>query len=229
MRLFCSKRRVYTLRFKFLTLFFILFIMSMLLLFVYNTCYNGTIKEKAKVKANEITISAINNAVETTLSENELNYEKFFDISVKDDQSVSYLTLNTVTANKFKTQVTQKILNTVSNYTREEIIMSPFSMYGYTHVPFGIRIPILVIPIEILSTDFISELTGHGINQTLHKFSIKIKVEINLLLPVGSEKFCVETTVPVTETVIVGSVPDTYTNVEGVTEPGSDAILNLAP
>ena len=143
--------------------------------------------------------------------------------------SVSYLTLDTVVTNKFKATITQKILNEISNYEKEEILMSPFSMYGYTHVPFGIRIPVLVIPVEILSTDFVSSLEGHGINQTLHKLDIKVKIHIKLLLPVGSESFNVETTVPVTQTVIVGNIPDTYTNVEGITESGSDAILNLAP
>lgn len=229
MRLFCPKRKVYTIRKKIITLFFIVFVFSMLLLFVYNTCYSGTIKEKAKLKANEITISAINDAVETTFKEMKLNYESFFDLKMRNDMSVSYLVANTVAVNNFKVAVTQKILERISSYDKEFILMSPFSVYGYTYVPFGIRVPVLVVPVEILSTDLDNIFESCGINQTRHNISIMIKIKVKLLLPVGSETFTVETSVPVTEAVIVGDVPDTYTNVEGVTEPGSDAILNLAP
>ena len=205
------------------------FIFVMLMLFVYNTCYSGTIKEKARVKANEVAVSAINNAVNATLKEQNLDYYNFFNITTKPDLTVSYLSVNTVAANRFKAELSQKILKCIGDYSREEITMSPFSMYGYTCVPFGLKIPVLVVPIEILSTDFISTFEAHGINQTLHKLGIKVEIAIKLLLPVGSESFDVKTIVPVTETIIVGNVPDTYTNVEGVTESGSDAILNLAP
>jgi len=229
MRLFCSKSKVYTIHKKAITLFFITFVFSMFILFVYNTCYSGTIKEKARLKANEVAISAVNDAVGTVFKDMKLNYESFFDLKVKSDMSVSYLVANTVAVNNFKIAVTQKILEIISSYDKEIILMSPFSMYGYTHVPFGIRVPVLVVPIEVLSTDFDDVFEACGINQTRHKININVKIKIKLLLPVGAETFTVETSVPVTETVIVGDVPDTYTNVEGVTEPGSDAILNLAP
>ena len=229
MRLFFSERKVYTIRGRLLILLFVIFVFSMLMLFLYNTCYSGTIKEKARIRANTVAVTAINTAINQTITEHNMNYEDFFDITVKNDLSVSYMTLNTVSVNKFKTCVTQKIIDVLSEYEREEIIMTPFSVYGYTNVPFGLKIPVLVIPVEILSTDFSNDFQSKGVNQSLHRLYLNVKIKVKLLLPVGSEEFTVETSVPVTETVIVGDIPDTYTNVEGITEPRSDAILNLAP
>ena len=111
---------------------------------------------------------------------------------------------------------------------KEVIEMAPFSSYGYSFVPFGIRIPVLVVPIEILSVDFKSELVDSGINQTLYRLNIEVEIAVKLLLPIGSEIFNVKTTVPVVQTVIVGDIPDSYTNVEGVKETGPDTILDIA-
>ena len=163
MRLFFSERKVYTIRGRLLILLFVIFVFSMLMLFLYNTCYSGTIKEKARNRANTVAVTAINTAINRTIAEHNMNYEDFFDITVKNDLSVSYMTLNTVSVNKFKTCVTQKIIDVLSEYEREEIIMTPFSVYGYTNVPFGLKIPVLVIPVEILSTDFSNDFQSKGV------------------------------------------------------------------
>ncbi len=228
MRLFCRQKRVYTLRKKWINLMVIVFFAIALYLFIYNTCYSGTIKEKARVKANYVAISAINNAVDTILQNEAYAENSFFVIDKKQDGTIASVTLNSVTANRFKADFSQTVLEQITKYRKETILMSPFSSYGYTYVPFGIRVPVLVIPIEILSSDFVSELKSNGINQTLYKLSIKAKIAVKLLLPVGSESFDVTTTVPLVQTVIVGDVPDAYTNVEGAEDTGANTILDIA-
>ena len=228
MRLFCRTKKVYVLHGRVFIIFALILAVLAIFLFIYNTCYSGTIKEKARVRANYVAISAINRATEKLLSDTRFTETCFFVTDSKSDGTVSSVTVNTKTANLFKSELSQEILDMIDSYDKEFIEMAPFSSYGYTFVPFGIRVPVLVVPIEILSTDFKSEFVDGGINQTLYKLNIDVKIAVKLLLPIGSETFEVKTTVPVVQTVIVGDIPGSYTNVEGVEDTGPNTILDIA-
>ena len=228
MRLFCKPKKVYVMNGRILIVFVLLFSILAFSLFVYNTCCSGTIKEKARVRANYVAISAINKATEELLSESQFDEKSFIVTGSKTDGTISSVTLNAKTTNLFKAKLSQKILDTIKNYDKEIIEMAPLSSYGFSFVPFGIRVPVYVVPIEILSTDFKSVLTESGINQTLYKLCVDVKISVKLLLPVGSETFEVKTTVPLVQTVIVGDIPDSYTNVEGAEDTGPNTILDIA-
>ena len=206
----------------------IVFVFLAVYLFVYNTCLSGTIKEKARVKANYVAIKSINYSIDELLLSQEFSETAFFDIQEKTDGTVASVTINTKTTNLFKTKLSQIIIDYLKEYDKETIEMAPFSSYGYSIVPFGIRIPVLVVPVEILSTDFSAKLTDSGINQTLYQLNVDVDIVIKLLLPIGSETFNVNTTVPIAQTVIVGDIPDTYTNVDGAKDTGPNTILDIA-
>ena len=53
-----------------------------------------------------------------------------------------------------------------------------------------------------------------GINQTKHQITLKVMVDIDVLVPWGSESTQVITEVLIADTVIVGQVPDTYLNLD---------------
>ena len=58
---------------------------------------------------------------------------------------------------------------------------------------------------------FENEFASAGINQTKHQIVLNIDVAVSILLPGFSTDTVVSNAVTVAETVIVGSVPDTYT------------------
>ena len=60
-----------------------------------------------------------------------------------------------------------------------------------------------------------------GINKLKSTLSVEIEKKI-------SDIDTMSTKIPIAETIIVGSVPETYTNVEGQQSP-EDAVLNLLP
>ena len=59
-------------------------------------------------------------------------------------------------------------------------------------------------------TEFDSQLTSAGVNQTLHRIWLEVDVPMTLLLPGGEVETTLHTRLCVAETVIVGKVPDTY-------------------
>lgn len=68
-----------------------------------------------------------------------------------------------------------------------------------------------------------SEFTSVGINQTLHRIYLDLKCNVGILTPFESISEEISTQVLLTETVIVGVVPDTYYNYDNL---GFENVLN---
>jgi len=52
-----------------------------------------------------------------------------------------------------------------------------------------------------------------GINQTKHQINLEIIVDIDILIPWGTESAQVVTEVMIADVVVVGKVPETYLNI----------------
>lgn len=68
-----------------------------------------------------------------------------------------------------------------------------------------------------VSADFISAFSAAGINQTRHNIIIEVRAGFRILTPLGGEEREVVTSYPVTDTVIVGTVPEQYVYIDNLT------------
>lgn len=75
----------------------------------------------------------------------------------------------------------------------------------------GIPIRIKLVPIGDVTADIRTEFIESGINQTLHKISLRVRLTVNVLTAGEIIKLELATDVTLAETVIVGKVPDAYT------------------
>jgi sporulation protein YunB len=75
------------------------------------------------------------------------------------------------------------------------------------------------VPVEILMLTssrvaFHNSVVTAGINQTKHQLNLAVIVDIDVLIPWGTESTQVVTEVMIADTVIVGKVPETYLNLQ---------------
>ncbi len=70
-----------------------------------------------------------------------------------------------------------------------------------------------------LTAEFDSDFTAAGVNQTRHRIWLELAVPVTVLLPGGGLEVPVHTRLCVAETVIVGQVPDTYLQLDGLSSP----------
>ena len=89
---------------------------------------------------------------------------------------------------------------------------------------WGPNIKVKIIPVGSVSINFSDEFKQAGINQTRHKIYMEMQTQVRIVVPLGSDIINVATKVPITETIIIGDVPDTYVNVDN-----EDQMLNLVP
>jgi len=82
----------------------------------------------------------------------------------------------------------------------------------------GPKVKIQISPIGNVETDLRSEFKSQGINQTLHRVYLEVKCKINILTPFQDIEKEITNQVLLVENVIVGHIPQTYYNLEGLNE-----------
>lgn len=76
-----------------------------------------------------------------------------------------------------------------------------------------------------LDTDLRSEFTSAGINQTLHRIYLEIKCNVVILTPFETIEQKISNQVLLAEGVIVGEIPNSYYNLEGISKDNAIDII----
>lgn len=69
-----------------------------------------------------------------------------------------------------------------------------------------------------VETDLVSQFSQSGINQTLHRIYLNVNCTVTILTPFDTIEQSITNQVLIAEAVIVGEVPSTYYNLNGVKE-----------
>lgn len=75
-----------------------------------------------------------------------------------------------------------------------------------------------------MQSEFNSEFVSSGINQTLYRVNLLLTASVRLVMPGVSETISVRAEAAIAESIIVGDVPEVYTNVAS-----EEDMLNLIP
>lgn len=81
----------------------------------------------------------------------------------------------------------------------------------------GPVLPVRAVSLTMSNVDFFSDFTEAGINQTLQTIQVRFSIELTIFTTVGYETVDVDSSVMVAQTVIVGTVPETYVNLGTLT------------
>ena len=76
-----------------------------------------------------------------------------------------------------------------------------------------------------IETNLKSEFTAQGINQTLHRVYLQIKCEVEILTPFKTISQSINNQVLLLENVIVGHVPNTYYNLDGIDKSDATKLI----
>ena len=80
----------------------------------------------------------------------------------------------------------------------------------------GPGIKIRISSVGDVATDLRSEFTSQGINQTLHRVYLQVNTNVNILTPFDNIEKEISNQVLLMENVIIGEIPSTYYNLEGL-------------
>ncbi len=178
------------------------------------------IKSMCVNKARMVSIHAVSEAVLEDMQSNEDIYHNIINTERGPGGDVLAITSDIQKMNQLKAKVSMLIQNKILDFQTKYLSiplgtltgMEMFSGRG-PQVPFKITVTGSVV------TEFKSNFSDAGINQTRHQIYLEVHTKISALIPGYSSSFDFDTNILVAETVIVGKVPNIYST-NGTSEIG---------
>ncbi len=189
----------------------------------------------------EIALSDLETVVNNTIdqvciqdaADGEITYSKLVQLQYDQNGKLQGLTTDMATLNVLRADMTRAIGQALGKVEEHPIQVPLGTAWGTAlFSDLGPNIPVQVLSLESIAGYFESSFVSAGINQTKHQIILTVDVSVSVLLPGFRTATKVSNSFIVAETVIVGSVPDTYTYF--ATEPDTyledtkDYILNGA-
>lgn len=197
--------------------------------YLYFYIFQPALLELGTARANRIGQEVIHESVEEVLSQNEFLGSQLVTIQTSDDGQIAAVLPDVVTMNQLKSRlalcITEKLQQ--SDCTVISIPLGALSGVDFL-TNYGPRLQVNMLPYGRAWVDIESRFSDAGINQTRHQMLATVQVEVSLLMP--DSRSCdakIRATVPMSETVVVGSVPNSYTNLETEKENMRDDLLNI--
>lgn len=149
-----------------------------------------------------------------TVYQNRAEYENLVRLERDEEQAVTALRTDGITASHLKIQIAQAVHETLDKLEKSEVKIPLGTLLGTDlFIGRGPTVKIGVSGLGNVKTDFISTFSDAGINQTRHQMVLEVTSNIRILTRLGSVDTAVTNQLVVADTVIVGHVPEQYTYV----------------
>ena len=164
--------------------------------------------------ASDIVTVQINNAISDIMAEQDYSGDYFVSFEKDAAGDVTAISSNMARINA----LSAKILHRVVGATENRTIAIGIPAGNLTGISLlmgrGPNIPVQIIVLTSSRVEFNNSIVTAGINQTKHQINLEVIVDIDILVPWGTESSQVMTEILIADTIVVGQVPDTYLNVQ---------------
>ena len=138
-----------------------------------------------------------------------VGYDDLMNVRMDDRGQVALLSANTVRMNRLADKAGEAALRRLQSMSSERVSVPLGAALGMTiFAGSGPRIPVSIVPIGSIATDFATEFEACGINQTRHKVYLRVSASIRIVIPTGARTTQVSANMLVAESIIVGAVPE---------------------
>lgn len=183
---------------------------------VFESLCEDEVKSRATIISNQ----------ESTKIMNKYQYEELYTIEKDEAGNIVIIKSNVVPINNMISDLTEAIQNRFNEMENTQIDIPIGNLFGtYYFSGVGPTIPAKVLLSGTLDTEVKSEFIAKGINQTLHRIYVNFECYAKIVTPIKNFQKKITNQVIIAEHVIVGNIPDTYYNLEGMN--GSEDILNV--
>lgn len=172
------------------------------------------IEQTAIYQSKILATRIINDAVYSQLDDEQFNYSGLITLIYNNEKQISAIESNMVNINKLKAKINNSINERLCDLDSHDLSIALGTVSGFSSFyNQGPLIPVKVKPDGFVETNLISSFKDAGINQTLHRILVRIKVNISAIIPGYTSSGVIDTEFVIAETVIVGNVPEAYTHV----------------
>ena len=183
-----------------------------------------TILSLSEARLRAIAVKAMNEAVRETIG-NDISYSDLINIQKDDQGKITLVSANTVLMNNLAASTAIAAQDKILNIGEQGISIPLGTVLGGQMLTGrGPAVEVRVEPVGSVTTDFKTEFEAAGINQTRQKIFIVLNATVRILVGNTAQTVEISTQVLISETIIIGDVPQSYVDVAN-----TDDMLNLLP
>ncbi|MBS5125845.1 MAG: sporulation protein YunB [Clostridium sp.] len=183
-----------------------------LFFYIFDKRMLPTIIDMAEIKMESEAVSIINEESVAVYSEN-FKYDDIIHIEKDEEGNISLMRADTVMQNYLASQV---VLKCNDRFKKYESVGVKIPIGYLTNSSFfynmGPSITVKMRQVGNINTSYESIFESAGINQTRHKIYLNVDMKIRVIVPLKSRDVEVSCQIPVSDTIIVGKIPDTAIN-----------------
>ena len=172
-----------------------------------------TVLDIAEITMKAEAIKVINEETMRIYEEN-FNYDDIMKIEKDSEGNITMIRSDTIKQNKLTAEVVlacnEKLQNLGELGAKVPLGYMTNNAFFYR---MGPKINVKMEQIGNLNTSYDSTFESAGINQVRHKIYLNIDVKMRLVVPLASKDVELSCEIPVSETIIVGKIPDTAINI----------------
>ena len=179
----------------------------------------------AQAQARSMAVQVLNESAAELLATGSVTYDKLMNVTTDASGQVRLIQANTPEMNRLATAASL-LAQEKLQAKGDQVVKVPLgSALGLTIFGgAGPKMSVRILPVGSVHGEFHTDFQTAGINQTRHRVTLVLTAKVQLVVPTGAKTVEVSTQVAMAESIIVGEVPDTFTDV------GDDMdMLDLVP
>lgn len=187
---------------------FIIVAFNMIIMF-FDKKIMPSITEIAIIMVKAQTLDIISEKSVDILSQ-EFKYDEMIKIEKDNEGNIILVQSDTIKLNYIAAKLSKECNKELSDMNNAKVkIPLGWMTDKSAFYSLGPKITIEIEPIGNISPSYESKFESAGINQTRHKIYLNVTAKIRLKLPLKSQDIEVSTQIPVSDTIIVGKIPNT--------------------
>lgn len=176
-------------------------------------------REVAGSQAENMVNNAIEDAITRVLGENNITYSSLVDIEKDSTGRVSTVKADTIKMNELKSDISRAVSEEIAELDSRQIQIPIGTIIGISVLSGkGPRLKTEATIASNVNLSIDNKFTSAGINQTLHEIIVNINATIYVIMPYTRTTEQVETNFCVAQTVIIGTVPETFADFQNQSE-----------
>ena len=167
--------------------------------------------QTAEASVTDTITIVINDSVKELMNSGEMEYDDLITLEKDENGGISALVTNMAKINLLQAELSNIIMRRLDE-TSESIIKIPVGnlLGGTLLMGRGPSIPVNIVSLTSLETNFVNDFEAAGINQTRHQIVLQVSIVLEIVIPGYSNSLEVNSELAVAETIIVGQVPESY-------------------
>lgn len=186
-------------------------ILALVLVRFFSNHLRPVVETVAVSQATNFISVTVTEVVEQCMQEQGLGYDDLMEIHQAQEGGITTVTGQTAAINQLKSQIVYTLVDRLENLDAGQLGVPLGNLTGWMLFSgLGPKLRISIDSVGDVVAEVRNQFDSAGINQTHHQVLMDLSVTVHLFIPGEITSVTVDTTVCLAETILIGTVPNSY-------------------